>query len=108
MLYFAASTNGFYDSEIHSTMPDDAVQITREKYTELMTGQSEGNPVSSDSNSNPINVAPTPIVQTYIELRKKAYPPIEDYIDGVVKGDNTQIQQYITDCLAVKARYPKP
>lgn len=108
MILFSASTNGFYDSEIHTTTPSDAVEITKEKYDELMGLQANGFPVSSDENGIPINTTPTEIQQTYAELRKKAYPPIEDYIDGVVKGDNAQIQQYINDCLAVKARYPKP
>jgi hypothetical protein len=40
--------------------------------------------------------------------RAKQYPPITDYIDGVVKGDQAQIQAYIDECLAVKAKYPKP
>jgi hypothetical protein len=39
--------------------------------------------------------------------RSKEYPPITDYIDGVVKGDKEQIQAYIDACLAVKAKYPK-
>ena len=39
--------------------------------------------------------------------RKAEYPPITDYIDGVVKGDQAQIDKYIADCLAVKAKYPK-
>jgi uncharacterized protein (UPF0297 family) len=43
----------------------------------------------------------------YKELRAKEYPPITDYIDGVVKGDQAQIQAYIDACLAVKAKYPK-
>jgi hypothetical protein len=30
-----------------------------------------------------------------------------DYLDGVVKGDQTQIDKYIADCQAVKAKYPK-
>ena len=45
---------------------------------------------------------------TYAEHRLLAYPPIADYLDGVVKGDQAQIQKYISDCLAVKAKYPKP
>ena len=44
----------------------------------------------------------------YQEQRAKKYPPITDYIDGVVKGDQAQIDAYITACLAVKAKYPKP
>jgi len=43
----------------------------------------------------------------YIEKRAAEYPPITDYLDGVVKGDQTQIDKYIADCLAVKAKYPK-
>ena len=44
----------------------------------------------------------------YQRDRKNEYPPIEDYIDGIVKGDQEQIDEYIAKCLAVKAKYPKP
>jgi len=44
----------------------------------------------------------------YQRDRKNEYPPIENYIDGVVKGDQAQIDTYIAECLAVKAKYPKP
>ena len=44
----------------------------------------------------------------YQRDRKNEYPPVEDYIDGVVKGDQSQIDDYISKCLAVKAKYPKP
>lgn len=43
----------------------------------------------------------------YQKLRQQEYPPIEDYIDGVVKGDQAQIDEYIVKCLAVKSKYPK-
>jgi len=43
----------------------------------------------------------------YIAKRAAEYPPITDYIDGVVKGNQAQIDKYIDDCLAVKAKYPK-
>ena len=43
----------------------------------------------------------------YIAKRASEYPPITDYIDGVVKGDQAQINKYIADCQAVKAKYPK-
>jgi len=44
----------------------------------------------------------------YATKRIAEYPPIADYLDGVVKGDQAQINKYIADCLAVKAKYPKP
>lgn len=43
----------------------------------------------------------------YIAKRASEYPPITDYLDGVVKGDQAQIDKYIADCQAVKAKYPK-
>ena len=43
----------------------------------------------------------------YQRDRAKEYPAIEDYLDGVVKGDQAQIDKYIADCLAVKEKYPK-
>jgi hypothetical protein len=39
--------------------------------------------------------------------RANEYPDFKDYLDGIVKGDQTQIDKYIADCLAVKAKYPK-
>lgn len=45
---------------------------------------------------------------TYAEQRAREYPPITDYLDGVVKGDQAQINAYIAACQAVKAKYPKP
>ena len=44
---------------------------------------------------------------TYKEKRQSEYPPATDYLDGIVKGDQAQIDKYIADCLAVKQRHPK-
>jgi hypothetical protein len=43
----------------------------------------------------------------YQRDRAKEYPEFKDYLDGIVKGDQAQIDKYIADCLAVKAKYPK-
>lgn len=65
-----------------------------------------------DANGNPVSYDEA-VVQAYIDAnaykakRASEYPPITDYLDGVVKGDQTQIDKYIADCLAVKAKYPK-
>jgi len=39
--------------------------------------------------------------------RANEYPDFREYLDGIVKGDQAQIDKYIADCLAVKAKYPK-
>jgi methyl coenzyme M reductase subunit C-like uncharacterized protein (methanogenesis marker protein 7) len=62
-----------------------------------------GNPIAYDEAT----------VQAYIDAhaykakRAAEYPPMTDYLDGVVKGDQAQINKYIADCQAVKAKYPK-
>jgi hypothetical protein len=43
----------------------------------------------------------------YKRKRAAEYPPMADYLDAVVKGDTTGVQQYVAACLAVKAKYPK-
>lgn len=43
----------------------------------------------------------------YAQKRKAEYPAFTDYLDGVVKGDQAQIDKYIADCLVVKLKYPK-
>lgn len=63
----------------------------------------EGNPVSYN-----LAIAQAHLnTSAYIAQRAAEYPPITDYIDGVVKGDQAQIDAYIAACLAVKAKYPK-
>ena len=44
----------------------------------------------------------------YKEQRQAEYPSFIEYLDGIVKGDQAQIDKYIADCQAVKAKYPKP
>ncbi|NDE09888.1 MAG: hypothetical protein EBZ95_04890 [Chitinophagia bacterium] len=41
------------------------------------------------------------------QARRSEYPPMEDYLDAIVKGDEQQKADYIAKCLAIKAKYPK-
>jgi len=65
-----------------------------------------------DAAENPVQYDEA-VVQAYINAnaykakRAAEYPPITDYLDGVVKGDQAQIDKYIADCQAVKDKYPK-
>jgi hypothetical protein len=46
-------------------------------------------------------------VNEYKAKRQAEYPDYADYLDGVVKGDQDQIDAYIAACQAVKDKYPK-
>jgi hypothetical protein len=63
----------------------------------------EGNAVSYDE----AEVQAYIDAHAYIAKRQAEYPSFIDYLDGVVKGDQAQIDKYIADCNAVKAKYPK-
>jgi len=47
-------------------------------------------------------------LNSYKMKRMLEYPNITEYIDGVVKGDDAQVQAYIDKCNAVKIKYPRP
>ena len=46
--------------------------------------------------------------EAYKYKRAAEFPPYTDYLDGIVKGDQAQIDTYIAACQAVKTKYPKP
>jgi hypothetical protein len=64
----------------------------------------QGNQVTI--NMDAINAWQDP--DAYKAQRAMNYPDFNEYLDGIVKGDQSQIQAYIDECLAVKAKYPKP
>ena len=43
----------------------------------------------------------------YQRFRQAEYPPVEDYLDAVVKDDATAKQAYVDKCKAVKTKYAK-
>ena len=90
-MYYKAPNNSlhFLDSADHEhLLPSGSVQITNEE-------------------AAAIRAVNAPVL-TYAQKRAAEYPPIADYIDGVVKGDAAQVDAYVVACLAVKAKYPKP
>ena len=64
----------------------------------------QGNPVTYDETAVQAYID----AHAYIAKRQAEYPPMTDYLDGIAKGDQAQINKYIADCQAVKAKYPKP
>jgi hypothetical protein len=44
----------------------------------------------------------------YKDARKAEYPDFFEYLDGLVKNDQDQINSYLNKCIEVKLKYPKP
>ena len=89
-MYYKAPDNSvhFLDSAEHEhLLPSGSVQIT-------------------DAQAIALQATNAPVL-TYAQKRASEYPPITDYLDGIAKADQAQIDKYIADCQAVKAKYPK-
>ena len=54
-MFFSKETCGFYSTDIHgSNMPADVVEITHERWVELLDGQVAGLHITSDENGYPV------------------------------------------------------
>lgn len=74
------------------TLPNDAVEMTTEQVEDHIIDKQAK--MTFDDLS-------------YDAKRRAEYPPFTDYLDAVVKSDQTAIAAYIAACQAVKAKYPK-
>jgi hypothetical protein len=91
---------------LQSLRPNAEWVMVGDELTWLDTVQTK--PTESEINAEIYRLQAEYDAKEYQRRRSREYPPITDYIDGVVKGDQAQIDKYIADCLAVKAKYPKP
>jgi uncharacterized protein (UPF0297 family) len=102
---------GWYDSNIHSVIPTPNVEVTDEQWQVAL--DNGHNKVNQDGSTEVFDFRSEEEIaeaeaNEYKVLRQAEYPSIEDYVDGIVKGDDAQVQEYIDKCLEVKAKYPKP
>ena len=95
MKLFKSSTNEVFAYEIDGSQDHligDKTPITQEEADNIIKA-------NFDAQFNALS---------YAQKRATEYPAYTDYLDGIVKGDQAQIDKYISDCLAVKSKYPKP
>ena len=73
-MFYAESTNGFYDLSIHGeNIPSDAVEITSSQHAALLLAQSSGMLLVADADGNPVAVdPPAPTVQQIVSSFTKS------------------------------------
>lgn len=103
-MFYSADTKGFYSPEINRNIPEDAVEITVEKWTELLQGQMNGKIISSDVAGHPVLIDPPPLTeqqQKDIAAARKAtllaeasaiIAPLRDALDGGYIDDADKIK----------------
>lgn len=57
-IYYSADRRGFFDDELHPSLPADAVPITAEQHGAMLHGQSAGQIIQPNSNGGPELVDP--------------------------------------------------
>jgi hypothetical protein len=83
---------------VYRTLTNGSMQSCSVEATNYLKWVADGNTATA------ADAIPDP---TYQENRVAEYPPVADYLDGIVKADDLQVQKYIDDCQAVKDKYPK-
>lgn len=53
-IYYSKTNQAFYDSAIHSRLPEDAVEISQEQHAVLLAGQSQGQVIMPDKDGKPV------------------------------------------------------
>ena len=97
-----------YRKILTTNFSDKGWSIEGNSYEGISWSDPSPKPTKEEFDSQWIAIETEYAAKQYQRDRATKYPSITDYIDGVVKGDQAQIDAYITACLAVKAMYPKP
>lgn len=75
-LFFSAETGGFYSNAIHTEMPADAVEITKEDHQAFLEGQSKGKVIASKNGKPVLQDHPAPTaeqLQEQTNAKARAY-----------------------------------
>lgn len=63
-IFYSSSTRGFFFSNIHKVIPEDAKTVLEDTYKNLLEGQSQGKVIGPDPDGNPVLTDPVPVVIT--------------------------------------------
>jgi hypothetical protein len=92
---------------IHSLRPTCGFGIKEDGSVDWFETNSQERPTDAEIDAEIVRLQAEYDAKDYQRKRKSEYPPMTDYLDGIAKGDQAQIDKYIADCQAVKVKYPK-
>lgn len=94
---------------LHSLSPNAEWSIVGSNYNDIeWLNPNEPQPSIDEINSEIARLQTISDTTQYQRLREQEYPDFRLYLDGIVKGDQNQVQEYINACISVKEKYPKP
>lgn len=109
MLY-SKTTNGFYNVDTHTEMPNDCVEITDAEYQALMNGQSSGQIISADDNGFPILetriFSASEIDVAVASARSYAYQQESDPLFFKWQREESTQAEWLAKVAEIKLRFP--
>lgn len=92
-MFASKSARGFYDPEIHSFMPSDALEISTERYSELLVGQSEGRVIVWNDDGFPFLAEPPPPSDEELIAAERAWRDAHlSPTDGIVARHRDELE----------------
>jgi len=113
MKFYSKTTEGFYVQEIHgNNKPNDCIEITDEKWQELIDGRSNGKLISTDSSGIPFLIDPLPVSNDELNKiaeysRQQAYTTESDPLFFKAERGEIDKQVWLDKVEEIKARFPK-
>lgn len=112
-MFYSPSTKGFYDKDIHGeNMPSDVLEITFEKYRELLDGQNNGKVIVATNEGTLALQDPPELNKEEKEnlansQRQTAYQTESDPLFFKAQRGEATIAEWQAKVAEIKTRYPK-
>lgn len=108
-IYYSASQNGFFHDDIHETTPEDAVEITQERYDELKAAELAGKEIRPKG-KQPAAYAREVEKSDPLVMRAAAYRAESDplYMEWQFEQTAEAEKAWRDKVMEIKARYPLP
>ncbi len=93
-MFASKSTHGFYDASIHTSMPEDAIEISVELHAELLAGQAQGQVINWRDDGCPVLMNPPSPSSAEIAAVERAWRDVQlAATDGVVTRHRDEMEE---------------
>jgi hypothetical protein len=113
VIYYSASTRGFYDNYLHDSIPADAIEITDDEHRSLLTEQSAGKQITADDGGRPVarervetseqaQARLTAAIQRHLDAQAQALG-YDDIKSAVTYADEPSVPKFQSEGQALRA-----
>lgn len=93
MIFYSATTGGFYDSSENTYIPEDALEISSERHTVLLNGPASGLRIIADDNGLPTLADPLPLPEKALIANERFWRDEQlSATDGMVSRHRDELE----------------